>query len=398
MSSLLDSLSPVEIGERLRVARESANVTQADAAKAANVARTTVVAIEQGQRQVRIDEIRLLVEKYGTSLNRILRNEAVHVDLIPRFRKLSGRPQSQKDETEKAVKILNTFVSAELELENVLCINKHDAALPQERVLRKGDVRIQAEQDAKEIRNWLGLGDNPVANLLSILEFQLGVRIYLYELDAEISGLFSYDKRAGACMLLNSKHSYERIVLTAAHELGHLVATRQKPDVFREHGDIKTREDRYADEFSFSFLMPKSTLASKFFEITAGASTLTRRHIILLSSMFSVSREAMVRMLEQIGLAPKGSWEWFKSNGGITKDHVSQVLGRTTCDNTEKEKRLLPISQRLYLLIANAYHQDLYSEGQLASMLGFGRREIRTILDLIEDDESGADEAIKLSR
>ena len=51
-----DELTAAEIGDRLRVARESAKVTQAAAAEALQVARTTVVAIEQGQRKPEIHD------------------------------------------------------------------------------------------------------------------------------------------------------------------------------------------------------------------------------------------------------------------------------------------------------------------------------------------------------
>ena len=56
MNTLGSHISSEELGERLRIAREAARVTQADAAEAINVARTTLVAMEQGQRRVRIDE------------------------------------------------------------------------------------------------------------------------------------------------------------------------------------------------------------------------------------------------------------------------------------------------------------------------------------------------------
>ena len=82
------ALSPEEIGERLRVAREAAKVTQAAAASALEVARTTVVAIEQGQRRAKLDELQRLASLYGVSLNALLRREAVQVDLKPRFRRM----------------------------------------------------------------------------------------------------------------------------------------------------------------------------------------------------------------------------------------------------------------------------------------------------------------------
>jgi transcriptional regulator with XRE-family HTH domain len=85
--------------ERLRLARESAKLTQADAAALVGVVRTTLVAIEQGKRRVHMDELQKLATAYRTSANALLRREAVHLDMVPRFRKLQessddavGRP------------------------------------------------------------------------------------------------------------------------------------------------------------------------------------------------------------------------------------------------------------------------------------------------------------------
>ena len=81
-------LSSAQIGERLRIAREAAHFTQASVAKEIGVARTTLVAIEQGRRRVRISEVQRLAALYGKSANAILRREAVHLDMVPRFRKM----------------------------------------------------------------------------------------------------------------------------------------------------------------------------------------------------------------------------------------------------------------------------------------------------------------------
>ena len=84
----LEELNSVDVGERLRIARESAGITQANAAASIDVARTTLVAIEKGQRRVRTDELQRLARQYSTSVNALLRHESVYVDLVPRFRKL----------------------------------------------------------------------------------------------------------------------------------------------------------------------------------------------------------------------------------------------------------------------------------------------------------------------
>ena len=61
------TLDDAIVGERLRNARESARITQAESAKSIGVARTTIVAVEKGERRVRTNELQKLASLYGTS-------------------------------------------------------------------------------------------------------------------------------------------------------------------------------------------------------------------------------------------------------------------------------------------------------------------------------------------
>lgn len=206
MSKLSQYLSPLALGERLKVARETANVTQDAGAKAAGLARTTLVAIEKGQRAARVDELQALSRCYGVSVNSLLRREAVHVDLVPRFRSL---PETGDVGIDQAARMLNDLVRAEVELENILGIQRtHN--YPPEKTILPGDVRTQAEHDAQSLRTWLGLGEGPVQNLFALMELQLGVRFYSRKLDPKVSGLFAYDDAIGACILINSCHRKDR--------------------------------------------------------------------------------------------------------------------------------------------------------------------------------------------
>ena len=135
----------------------------------------------------------------------------------------------------------------------------------------------------------------------------------------------------------------------------------------------------------------------RFREITAGSSRLTRRHVILLAYAFGVSREAMVRRLEELGLTKVGTWDWIQANGGIADDHARQVLGDLVGVDTDKIEADRPTTLRLNLLAAEAWRQELLSEGQLARLLNLDRLRVREILDNVEDEGSEADGMPKLS-
>ncbi|BAT59394.1 helix-turn-helix domain protein [Variibacter gotjawalensis] len=393
MTDTSERLSNHEIGERLRLAREGVKLTQSQAAEVIGAARTTIVAIEQGKRRIQMDELQKLATSYQTSANVILRREAVHLDMVPRFRKLDD---SKDIDVERATRLLNDLVSAEVELENALGVTRA-RNYPPERPILPGEVRSQAEQDAQELRDWLGLGSGPIMDIVSILDLQLGIRVYVRPLHGKVSGLFAYDEAAGACILLNANHSHERLTQTGAHELAHVISTRHQPEVLTEGERFASREERYANIFQRNFIAPARVVRQRFAEITAGQSHLTRRHVILIAHAISLSREATVRRLEELKLAREGTWDWFQGNGGITDAQVREVLGDIPRPNISVVlKGMVP--PRLALLAREAWKQELYSEGQLARLLHLDRHGIREVLDGAEREEGEADELVKILR
>jgi Zn-dependent peptidase ImmA (M78 family)/DNA-binding XRE family transcriptional regulator len=390
MTSPLEQIAPADLGERLRIAREAAGIKQADAASAIEVARTTIVAMEQGQRRIRMNELQQLAKLYRTSVNAVLRQEAVQVDLAPRFRKLLGTSDQAAD---AAAKLLGDLAKAEVELENLLGIRRVPN-YPPERPILRGDVHVQAEHDAMELRQRLGLGNSsPVSDIVTLLELELGVRVYVRRLDSRISGLFAYDDTLGPCMLLNASHPRDRRTQSAAHETGHFVSKRREPEILHSHETENSREERYANAFARAFLTPARALTQKFQELTAGADRLSRRHVIVLAHFFGVSREAMVRRLEELSLVKPGTWDWFQSNGGITDEQARQVLGDLLIPDAKKAEAERPTTLRLNMLAAEVYRKGLLSEGQLARLLNLDRVELRQILDqvLVEAEGSEAD-------
>ncbi len=386
---LHDQINPIELGEKLRLARETNSITQAHAAGHIDVARTTLVAIEKGQRKIKLSELKKLADLYSTSVNTLMREEAVHVDLVPRFRR---QVTSHSDLGEDAANVMSQLAKAQIELENILGI-KHNRNYPPERPILPGDVVKQADQDALELRQWLSLGHSPIQDIMSIIELDLGIRLFIKKLDSKISGLFAHEESIGACILINANHRKDRRAHTAAHELGHFIGTRKVPEIYFSDDPFSSREEKYADAFARSFLMPSRAILSKFKEITAGANNFTRRHIIIIAHTFGVSREAVVRRLEELQAVKKGTWNWFNMNGGITDQQVAEVLGDRATNNRDQAQSERPTTFRLNALICQAWQDGLLSEGQLTKLVGVSRYELRAILDDHDLDGSEADNA-----
>lgn len=383
------SLGGGEVGKRLRIARKSARMTQAEAAQRTDMSRTTLVAVERGLRRAGIEELQRLAALYGTSANAILRREAIHVDLVPRFRKLR---RSEDDAVNHAAALLSGLARAETELENVLGAGS-TRRYPPERPILPGDVEAQAESNAQELRDRLGTGAGPVPDIISLLDRQLGIRVYARKIDHRISGLFAYEESVGACILLNANHPVDRVRQTAAHELGHFCSTRERAEVLTKNEKFRSREERYADRFARAFLTPARGAAESFARITDGQSHFTRRHVILLAHEHKVSREAMVRRLEELSLVREGTWDWFESNGKITDRQAEEVLGSLPPGHVSASVAGDILPPRLALLAREAWKRDFYSEGQLARLLDLGRIEVRKMLA-----DMGQEEANELFR
>lgn len=369
--SRLDDMDAIAIGERLRVARNNAGYNQDEAAHALAVSRPTIYAIEKGQRKVKLDELDRLAEFYNVPINRLLAREAIQLDLQGRFRRIDVNEKSASEVISK----LNHLASASVELERLLGVKFSPTYMP-EQVIAPTAVERQADEAAQELRHRLGIGHAPIQDIVSLLENEMGIRVFVRGLPSEIAGVFAFDPAVGACVLLNAKHPWERRALTAAHELGHFLTNRSAVDLVELNEALPGAEERFANAFSYSFLMPPIGLRRRFQEIVEADKRFTPRHLILLASAFHVSTEAMCRQLERLELLPQGSFESLKQRG-FNKEYVRGVLGDMAPTNER-----MPSNPRLAHLVSSAYRRDLVSEGQLASMLGLDRVEVRELIDV----------------
>lgn len=390
----LNELSAQEIGRRLRIARENAKVRQDDAAQFIGVSRPTLVSIEKGMRRVRIQEIQALARRYEVSVNALLRREAVHTDLVPRFRKLR---ETEDEQTFEAVRLLNDLIKADVELENILGIQRR-RNYPPERGINEGDAVALGEAHANDLRDWLKLGSGPIPDIFSIIEHGLGIRLYQRRLSSKsrVAGLFTYDDNVGACILLNANHPLPRRVQTAAHETGHFFGTRRMPEVLEEDEKFLSRDERYANAFGRALLAPAESFGESFRQLKEITGRTTRRLVILLADQYGISRQACVLRLEELGLVKKGTWSWFENNGGISDEQAREVLGETmNRRDAGKADADRLISHRMSLMAHAAWKRELMSEGQLAELLKVGRLQLREIIDQIELEEEDTDDLLK---
>jgi Zn-dependent peptidase ImmA (M78 family)/DNA-binding XRE family transcriptional regulator len=375
--STLNKINPIELGQRLQVARNTAGVTQASAAQTIGLSRPTIVAIENGKRRLKPHELIQLAELYEVSCNSLLRPNAVHVDIALQFRQNIVGYENNSDvlETEG---ILQKLASSYVELERILG-KELRTFYPPEYPITKGNVHEQAEDLALEVRYHLGLGLAPISNIMTLLESELKIRVFIHKLPSNISGAFVYRPELGACIFINSKHPKTRQAMTAAHELGHFYTTRHIPqiswqDFQNDDKDHKVLAERFANRFAAAFLMPAPAIRRHYQETIRENEKFSPRSLIFLAHTFHVSLEAMVRRLENLSLFPKGTYESLRKRG-LTQKTIQEVLGEQ-----KQDIHTLSFPRYIYLAV-EAYERDLVSEGQLVDMFELSRIEVREMID-----------------
>jgi len=371
-------LTSVELGERLRAARSGVNLTQDTVAASLGMARTTLVAVEKGQRSVKPEELLALARLYGVSAGKLMSPDAIHVDLSAKFRRTEGK-EASKAVTE-ALALLNRLATGAVQLEQVLGQSLRTDYPPPIRINAQS-VLQQAEDAANNLRARLGVGLGPIPDLISLLELELGLRIFFRPLPSQISGLYAFDPAIGACMLINANHHWKRRVQTATHETGHFVSDRSHADILEETEVSLSVEERFAKRFGSAFLMPAPGVRARFDQIAGAENRFEVRELILLAHQFGVATEAMCRRLEELTLLPQGTWDSIRDRG-FAGDLERGVLGEPSLP---PRPPLVPA--RLAYLASIAMDRELLSEGQLCDLLAVERSELREALEPFEAEE-----------
>ena len=205
-------IDPRVLGQRISEARKARGKTQEEVAEFLDYSRPTYIAIEKGERAAKADEIVKLASFFGRKVNELVRPGEPVTDFQPHLRavvdKMKTGDQSQAA-LNAAIDQFQALAEDYRELERIMNAPLR-SSYPSEVMLNlKIDPAEQAEVVANQERNRLGLGDQPVINLRSTLEWDVGLRIfYIKDLPSNIAGMYAYSAELGACILINRNHPH----------------------------------------------------------------------------------------------------------------------------------------------------------------------------------------------
>ena len=374
MTTELQVESMRELGARLQLARKAARKTQDDAATALSVARTTITAIEKGDRRVQARELVVLAELYGKSLNELLRTGQSTRPLAVQLRASLSRDGAETSALEPYFAEFQTLAEDYAHLER-LCESPMPRRYPAERKLGGIPAEELAEDLANVERERLGLGDGPVHRLRDTLEREVGLRIFCMQLPSKVSGMFIYDDELGGCIAANAKHAVERVRQTIVHEYGHFLTLRHQPSIDEDKQYRRVPEgERFAYAFGPAFLMPQMGLRRRVNQVKAAKGEgMTNADLLSLADYYGTSLESLARRLEQFKLVSRGTWEKL-SRRPLRVGEARRLL---KLDGQQENVDVFPV--RYTLLAVTAFHLGHLTEGQFARFLRVGIVQARRV-------------------
>jgi len=247
----------MNIGERLRYARERARLTGAQIRERTGIGESSLSEFENGKREPSLSQLRMLARAYSRSVSFFMSEGPIPTEIV------LWREQPSAGAGAIEVEFLR------------LCEQYHNLEIWTK---EKSPVRLpvadadadkdrfgypHAEELAKSFLRESQLGDHPAHALLNILEEICGVKVFHLEFEPTGTAASTFSETFGPAILLNSHNCQWRRNHDLAHELFHLLTWR----LFRDSGqpDVRAaeateREENLATCFARHLLMPAEPL------------------------------------------------------------------------------------------------------------------------------------------
>jgi Zn-dependent peptidase ImmA (M78 family) len=231
---------------RLSLARKRRRLTSKGLAENAGLVPDTISRLENGLHPPDPTTVTRLATALGFPVNFFERDDPHDVDTdAVSFRSFSKMSARERDAAVSA---------GSLGLELAAWI-EHRFNLPEPNLL---DMSHETNPDvaALSTRQYWGIGEKPIGNLLAILETK-GVRVFSLSENTASVNAFSFWRDNKPYIFLNNFKTAESSIFDAAHELGHLT--------MHKHGEPKGNRiaEREADRFASVFLMPERDIRAR---------------------------------------------------------------------------------------------------------------------------------------
>lgn len=329
----------IPIGERLKLARLKARLSQRELADRVGVSAMSISKYENNVMVPGAETLVKLAQALDVRLEFLLR-QAPSLRIEPVYR----RHKRMGSKAQEAVKTqIQDWLERYLLVESLLPEDVR-VQMPQSfpRPVRTLD---DAEWVAAALREAWQLGSDPIDNLTELLE-EKGIKIGLVEGAEDFDACtFLYDDHTPV-IAVNQTRSADRQRFDLAHELGHFM--------MRVTGDLD--EEKAAHRFAAAFLVPVEVAIM---ELGHRRSHLDLYELLGLKEKYSMSVAAWVHRAQDLGILPDSAarqlWQQLSARGW-----------------RKQEPLALPAEtpSRMYRLVRRLVAEGIISEARAAELMG----------------------------
>ncbi len=282
----------VAVGERMRAARERAGLSQRDVESRTAISQSMLHRVETGKRtNATLTDFDKLAQALGVSLDELLYGSAVEARVLAAARTNGCTEDALRAALHQGIELLKL----DDRLDAVIAHLRQEAPHLTLKIPADDSPQERGQPAAAQVREALGLGNAPIADLVEMVEQLTGVDVGTMPLPPGVSGICATDPdRATSIVLVNSTDVAERQRFTLAHELGHLLFG-DKTHVDAIDGQ-RSPQEVLCDEFARHLLNHISN--------TTNEPCIDERVMALLARHFGASPEVTRIQLDRMGLLP----------------------------------------------------------------------------------------------
>ncbi|HSW02209.1 MAG TPA: XRE family transcriptional regulator [Sedimentisphaerales bacterium] len=366
----------MQIGERLRNARNAIGCTLEKVAEGTGIGQSSLCDFENGKREPRFSQLSRLAEFYRRPIDFFLSDSPVAEEVM-----LWRDPPAQSEQIKKTETEFRQLCEQYHRLELLMGESK-DAGLPQAKGSREKFTFRNAARLAESFQTQFLPGEIPSSSLRQVLEERFLVKVF--HLPFSGSAISFLSPQFGPAVLLNSGSTLWRRNFDLAHELFHLLTWSIFRPVSCEGCVATEQEEKLADAFASRLLLPTDAVTNRVDDLKDEKGEVGMEMLDEIAREFGVSLDALLwRLL-------------YLYNKDV--DEIQRLIQQGRKMKLMRPPRLSdrpdPLPERYWSLAVRALRDGKLSLIQFAKYTGLSYKQAQ---EYLTDRENLADEETSIS-
>jgi len=364
----------VNIGERLKIARNAIGYTLEKASQVSGIGTTSIHAFEHNTREPKFSQLSKLADVYNKKIEFFLTDKPI-IEKLMLWRDKPSAEEEKKKTEEEFYQLCERYCDLEILMDEV---RRPKLPVPDITEPEKFDYD-HAELFAKKVQEKFRLGYVPIVSLKQILEEMYYIKIFYLNFPG--SAISTVSEEFGPAILLNAKNKQWRRSYDLAHELFHLLTW----NVFRLKNKIESdHENKFANAFASRLLMPEESIKDRVKERVNNEGRISLDQLDDIAREFDVSLMALIYRIATVFRFRKEETERYHN---AAEKYMKFIRPRQSYEPNKLPERYCDLALR-------ALREGKLSLMQFAKYMGISYRKAE---EYLTDGEDFTDEKISIS-